>query len=244
MAKGRPTVAAIIPTLNEAGRIGALLDSPALVGFDEIIVVDGGSTDSTEAEVRGRPGVGWISAPRGRGPQLNAGVAACKADLIFLLHADTCPPWEVAALIRRTLQDADVSGGCFRLSFDRQSRLLGLYAWASRWETPFTTFGDQGIFMRRPDYDRIGGLPDWPFLEDVELRRRLKRIGRFVKLREAMTTSARRFANEGELRRQALNLVVLTLFWLGLSPHTLIRLYRAHSGAQQRCRRGDGESAP
>lgn len=221
----RPTVAVIIPTLNEAGLVGSLLDGLAGRGFDEVIVSDGGSTDATEAEVRARPEVRWLAAPRGRGAQLNAGVLAAEADLLLLLHADTEPPPDAADAVRRTLARPEVSGGAFRMRFDRRSRLLDLYGWASRWETPLTTFGDQGLFLRRCDHGRIGGLPDWPFLEDVELRRRLKRLGRFVKRPECVTTSARRYRAEGELRRQLLNLVVLTLFWMGVHPDRLARFY-------------------
>lgn len=223
-------VAVIVPTLNEADAVGPLLDRLIADGFDEIVVADGGSTDGTRAAVEARASVIWVAAPKGRGRQLNAGVRATSADALLLLHADTTAPEHAPALILDALSDPRVAGGAFRLRFDARSPLLDAYAWSARFETPLTTFGDQGFFLRRRDYERSGGLPDWPFLEDVELRRRLKRLGRFVKRREVVTTSARRYRAEGELRRQLLNGLVLALFWFGVHPERLFRLYRGASG--------------
>jgi len=107
---------------------------------------------------------------------------------------------------------------------------MRFYSWATRFETAFTTFGDQAFFFRRPVFEAIGGVPEWPFMEDVELRLRLRRAGRFVKLPQAVTTSARRFQMRGRLRGQLRNAVILTAFRLGVSPFRLARYY----GVQKR----------
>jgi rSAM/selenodomain-associated transferase 2 len=231
------TVAVVIPTLNEAGGIGRLLDHVAAQGFDEIIVADGGSTDGTPALAAAREAVTLVNAGCGRGVQMDAGARACRSDALLFLHADTLLPQGAAGLILNALADPRVAGGAFSARFDRPGLLLGLYSLAGRFESPLTTFGDQAYFTRRAVYARSGGFPAWPFLEDVELRRRLKRMGRFVKLREPVTTSARRFVEEGILRRQTLNLAVLVLFYLGVSPHRLARCYRAHRAARAGNRR-------
>ena len=104
---------------------------------------------------------------------------------------------------------------------------MRLAAWCTRFETGLTTFGDQGFFMRRSAWAAAGGFPDQPFLEDVEMRRRLKRLGRFVKLAASVRTSARRFEAEGTLSRFALNAWILLLHRLGAAPERLLRFYRA-----------------
>ena len=219
----------VVPTLNEASSLGPSLDRLAVDGFDELVVADGGSTDGAREIVQVRPGVRWIEAPRGRGIQLQAGVRACRAELVLLLHADTEPPLGAAAAVRAALADPGVSGGAFRARFDRRSLVLDLFSWVSRFESGWTTFGDQGLFFRRADFERVGGLPPWPFLEDVELRRRLKRLGAFVKRPEVVTTSARRYLAEGPIRRQLLNVAVLLMYRAGVSPHRLARWYRART---------------
>lgn len=218
-------IAVVIPALDEAVRIGPLLD--ALAGFDEVVVADGGSSDATLAVAAARAWVRVLSAPRGRGPQLNAGARACRADILLFLHADTCLPADATRLIHDALRDPDVAGGAFRAEFDGGGPLMRLAAWCTRFDTGLTTFGDQAFFTRRSAWEAAGGFPDWPFLEDVEMRRRLKRQGRFLKLRASARTSARRFQAEGALRRFALNGWVLLLHRLGARPERLIRFYRS-----------------
>jgi rSAM/selenodomain-associated transferase 2 len=226
------SVAVVVPTLNEGDRIGPLLDGLAAFGFAEIVVADGGSEDGTAAIAREK-GVLVVVGPRGRGPQQNLGARACRSDAVLFLHADSLPPPDVVPRIQAALGSADVVGGAFRTRFDAEHPVLALYAWAGRFETPLTTFGDQGLFMRRAAYEAAGGFPDWPFLEDVEMRRRLKRLGRFVKLRAEVRTSARRYFDEGLVRRQALNLAVLLRFWAGDDPERLARFYRAHAARRR-----------
>ncbi|MBW3616366.1 MAG: TIGR04283 family arsenosugar biosynthesis glycosyltransferase [Proteobacteria bacterium] len=216
-------LAVIVPALNEAVRIGPLLD--ALSGWDEVVVADGGSTDGTPEIARAR-GVEVVAAPRGRGPQMNAGVRACGAELLLFLHADTLPPSDAPRLIREALADPTVAGGAFRAAFEGGGPTLRLAAWFTRFETGLTTFGDQGFFMRRSAWAAAGGFPEEPFLEDVDMRRRLKRLGRFMKLESAVHTSARRFEAEGTLRRFALNAWILLLHRLGVRPGRLLRFYR------------------
>jgi GT2 family glycosyltransferase len=160
-----------------------------------------------------------VHGPRGRGLQLQAGADVASADALLFLHADTRLPPGAVALLRAALARPGVVGGAFRARFDTPGAVLALYSWVSRFETGLTTFGDQGMFCRRDAFSAAGGCPPWPFLEDVELRRRLKRRGRFVKLVPAVTTSARRYLSEGVIRRQLLNVAVLAAFHLGFSPH-------------------------
>ena len=218
------SIAAVVPVLNEAARIGGLLDDLATQGFREVIVVDGGSDDATAEIVRGK-GVTLISAARGRGPQLNAGARTTGADVLLFLHADTRLPERAKDHILALLDEHGVLGGCFRLSFDERHPMLALYAAASAFDSVFTTFGDQAFFVRAGAFRDVGGFPDWPFLEDVELRRRLKHRGRFVKGKARVVTSARRFRSSGILRQQFRNAFILNAFLLGVSAERLARWY-------------------
>jgi rSAM/selenodomain-associated transferase 2 len=220
------SISAIIPTLDEAVGIGAHLAATADHGFDEIIVVDGGSRDATCSIVTAVPGVRLLKAPLGRGAQLDAGLRAATSEAVVLLHADTRLPEGALEAMASVLAGAGAAGGAFRLVFDDPRPLFRFYAWWTRFDTAVTTFGDQAMFARRQTLLDAGGLPHWPFLEDVEVRRRLCVAGRFIKLPLAVTTSARRFHRHGAVRQQLLNVLIVTAFWLGASPARLARLYR------------------
>jgi rSAM/selenodomain-associated transferase 2 len=221
------SIAVVVPTLNEAATIAACLEHLAAFDLAEIIVSDGGSQDATRAISREFPNVRVINGPRGRGTQLKAGVAATSAPLLILLHADTRLPAGADRLIRQVMADPSVAGGCFRLTFDSKRRSLALSAWFTRLETELTSFGDQAFFMRRSALHAAGGIADWPLLEDVDMRRKLRRVGRFVKLPAAVVTSARRFDRDGVLRCQLRNAYILLALKLGVSPHRLARIYRS-----------------
>ena len=224
------SVSVVIPTLNEAERIEELLAAVLPLGFHDIVVVDGGSRDGTPEIVSRIAGVRLVRSPRGRGQQLAAGLKASTGCAILFLHADTKPPPSAVLAIRQGLSDPGVVGGSFRLSFDAPDRLLAVFAWWSRFETSLTTFGDQGMFARRTALAVCGGMPLQPVLEDVELRWRLKRIGRFVKLPYVVVTSARRFTRVGPLSQQLRNAAIVLAYRLGVSPWTLARYYLPQRG--------------
>jgi rSAM/selenodomain-associated transferase 2 len=220
------TCALVIPTLNEADTIGNVLAAHTTHGFDELIVVDGGSTDATCALVAAVPGVRLIYSNIGRGNQLDHGLRAACTDVVVFLHADTVLPAGARDALSAALTDAGVIGGAFRLRFDDSRLWFRFYSWWTRFDSAVTTFGDQAIFCRRQTLLDAGGLPHWQFLEDVELRRRLRAAGRFVKLPLEVTTSARRFRRHGVVRQQLLNTLIVTAFWLGVSPVRLASLYQ------------------
>lgn len=227
-------IAVIIPALNEESRIGPLLHSLAAMDVQEIAVADGGSIDQTVMIARSHPRVTVVVSGGGRGPQINATIEQTRAPLLVILHADTILPVEAPNLIRKALENKQVAGGCFRLRFDNPAFMLKLYAWFSRFETSFTTFGDQAYFFRRSDFEAVGGAPEWPFLEDVELRARLRRRGKFVKVAQEVITSARRFQFRGVILCQLRNLLILTAYWIGVPVECLAEFYWApgHSSAR------------
>jgi rSAM/selenodomain-associated transferase 2 len=219
-------ISIIVPTLNEETTIRDLAASLCrLRGEFEVIVCDGGSADRT-VELARECGLRVIAAPRGRGRQMNAGARAAKGDALLFLHADTRLPEEALALIENAIGDAKVCGGNFSLVFDggtRGARLLtGIY--------PLLRFGgmcygDSAIFARREVFERLGGYRDYPVFEDCDLYRRMRRIGKFVRLRECATTSSRRF--EGKfIRTFALWSLMQALYWLGVTPNLLGKLYK------------------
>lgn len=209
----------IIPTLNAAAVLPGTLD--ALGDVPEIIVVDGGSTDGTVA-IAAASGVRVLHAPRGRGTQLAAGIAAATHPWLLLLHADTClsPTWRAAAHIAAT------QAGYFRFILDREDhrarRLERLVAWRNR--VLGLPYGDQGLLIHCDLLRAAGGMKPLPLMEDVDLVRRLGR-DRLVLLAADAVTSARKWEAQGYVRRSASNLLCLSLWFVGVPPRLIQRIY-------------------
>ncbi len=173
------------------------------------------------------PAVQRLRALRGRGSQCNAGAARASGSLLLFLHDDTALPAEAPAVVENAFADPAISVACFRLRFDHPDWMLTTYAFFSRFESALTSFGDQGILVRRSFFAAIGGFPDWPLFEDVDLLSRARRRTRIKKLPVAVTTSAVRFLENGVLRQQLLNAGLMLRYSLGASPESLHRRYES-----------------
>jgi rSAM/selenodomain-associated transferase 2 len=216
----------IIPTLNESAFIEATLGAVAkLRGWVEVLVVDGGSEDGTP-DIVCRRGVRIINAPRGRGNQMHAGAITAIGDTLWFLHADTQPPEDAPGHILEALADPAVVGGYFTIRFDGSRQAARLLTWVYprlRWLG--LCYGDSGIFVRRTAYEQSGGFRPLPIFEDLDLLRRLKRCGRFVRLPQTITTSSRRFEGRSFILTFARWTALQVLYWVGVSPRFLGRLY-------------------
>jgi rSAM/selenodomain-associated transferase 2 len=231
----------VIPALDEAGNLARLL--PDLAGEcpgAEIIVVDGGSRDGSPAAAARRPGVRVLASPRGRAGQMNHGARAASGDTLLFLHADTRLPADAAAAIERALAEPGVVGGRFDVRFDSSRRVLAVVAWFMNARSRLSSIctGDQAIFVRRADFEAVGGYPEIPLMEDIELSRRLKRRGRLRALGLRVTTSARKWEREGPLRTIALMWALRFLHFCGVSP---ARLHRWYYGAPKERPMSDGK---
>ena len=225
-----PALGVVIPTLNAGLSLGATLD--ALAGARaqfrlDTVVADGGSHDDTLA-IAERQGARTISAPPGRGGQLAAGAAAAAGDWLLFVHGDTVldGDWvSTAADFAHTAENA-ARAGYFRLVFDDSApaarRLERLVAWRAR--LLGLPYGDQGLLLSRELYDALGGFRALPLMEDVDLVRRIGRR-RLVALPATARTSAERYRRSGYLVRSARNLLCLTLYFLGVPPRALRRIY-------------------
>ena len=217
----------VIPTLNAAATLPAVLaslqDGRALLA--EVVVADGGSTDGTP-EVARAGGAVTLRTRRGRGSQLAAGAAAARGEWLLFLHADTTlePGW--ADETRHFVTAESGSAAAFRFALEDQSaearRLERVVDWRSR--VLALPYGDQGLLISRRLYDEVGGFCPLPLMEDVDLARRLGRR-RLRMLRARAFTSAERYRREGWLLRPARNLACLSLYFLGVPPATIARLY-------------------
>ena len=232
-------VSVVIPALDEAAGIGACLASVAAQAPPvEVVVVDGGSADGTPQVARqSMPGAVVRDGPRGRARQMNDGAASTRGDLLLFLHADTRLPVDALDRARAALAGGAV-GGCFRTRFapdaghppfGRLGRGL-MRLWEGRlwmrWHR--FAFGDRALFVRRDVFERIGGFPEQPLFEDLDLVRALRRHGRFAFVDADVVTSARRFARHGALRQQLRNLGLWLSWNAGVSPTRLKRFYSDH----------------
>jgi rSAM/selenodomain-associated transferase 2 len=221
------TISVVIPTLNEEASLPeTICRARANPEVTEIIIVDGGSKDDTRA-VAERLGCRVLESSPGRGVQMQLGAAQTRADVVLLLHADTWLPPEAGRAALDCLRDPSVIAGGFWKTFRDGSWLMrgsrfrcGLRLWFGR-----RILGDQGIFVRRDVLEQIGGVPDVPLMEDVELCQRLRKVGRLVLAAATVMTSARRFRQRGVLRTYWRMWLVTVRYWLGASPEDLRRLY-------------------
>lgn len=219
-------ISVIIPVLNEADILEASFRELLRHGDRiEIIAVDGGSSDETLNMVQNFPEVTLVTSPKGRGAQMNEGAKFAKGDILLFLHADTFLPPSSISMIEEVMKDPAVKAGCFRLVFDCKSPALKFFSLMSRINHVFFTYGDQGLFVRRNTFKMIGGFKHLPIMEDVEIQKRLRKEGKFVKLRQPVVTSARRFMKKGPVRQLVLVTILVTFYHLGLSPSTLKCFY-------------------
>jgi rSAM/selenodomain-associated transferase 2 len=221
-------VSVVIPTLDAADELpGALAALAGSAPIREIIVSDGGSRDAT-ASIGHAAGARIATGPRGRGIQLIAGAAAATGEWLLFLHADCrlTPGWEKAAAEFIAQPGAAERAGYFELVLDDPDpaarRLERIVAWRCRvWGLPY---GDQGLLIARSLYDAVGGFAPIPLMEDVDLARRLGRQ-RLAPIAACAVSSARRYRREGYLRRSMRNLLCLSLYFAGVPPRRIARLY-------------------
>jgi len=220
-------ISVVIPTLNEARRLPALLASLGTsTEKHEIIVADGNSTDGT-ASIAGEQGLRVVRSEGGRGAQLRTGAAEARGDVLLFLHADSRFPSGGLQAIEQALADPDVIGGNFRLLFDGSDGfsdwLNGFYAWI---RSHGVYYGDSAVFIRRRAYEAIGGVRPLALMEDFDLTRRMERLGRTVCVdNPPLVTSSRRFAGRRPAAIVAGWLVIHALYYLRLSPTHLAWLY-------------------
>jgi rSAM/selenodomain-associated transferase 2 len=232
------TISVIIPTFNEESSLPSTLEHTFRLGFDEIIVADGGSVDRTRdlvlqfalsqsrAAITNCP-VLVIRVQRGRAGQMNAAAELSRNDVLLFLHADTLLPDQAGHRIVDTLRDRSCVGGRFNVRFDRPTKLGRVISRMMNVRSRLSGIatGDQAIFVRREVFERMRGYSHIPLMEDLDFTRRLKRQGKVAAVREPVTTSYRRWARHGPVRTIVLMWTIRLLYWLGVSPHVLSRFY-------------------
>jgi rSAM/selenodomain-associated transferase 2 len=219
------TVSVIIPTLNEESCLEPTLRSLATHHPHEVLVVDGGSTDATRAIAARHARL--LDAPPGRATQMNHGAAHATGDVLLFLHADCLLETGALDAAVRTLRRPGVAAGCFRMTVDAPGtlyRLIGAAATA-RVRLAGLVYGDQGLFITRALFDRVGRFPPLRFLEDVFISRALRRHGRLVVAPRRILVSARRWRQRGLVKQTLGNWSLTMLALAGVHPDWLARYY-------------------
>ena len=224
-------ISVIIPVLNEAHNLPDTINSIGHGNNIEIIVVDGGSSDDTVAVAR-RLGATVIESLPPRSLQMNIGADAASKDILLFLHADTLLPENFDGHVLGALYQPGVVAGAFELRIDSPVPSLKLIEWVANWRSRYlkTPYGDQAIFMFSNVFHQMGGFPNIPIMEDFKLIRRFQRIGEVLTLPVPVITSPRRWLNHGILKTTLINQLIVVLYFMGIPPDTIARLYGRSKG--------------
>jgi len=218
------SVSIIIPVFRDRVALERTLAMSDLRGA-EVIVASTELDRSALASLRtARPDIVWVEAPRGRARQMNAGAAVAHGDWLLFLHADTRLTSEWWTALERADADRRVSLGCFRFALDSSApaaRAIEVGVRLRVWLFGLP-YGDQALFLRRERFVQLGGYRDMPIMEDVDLVRRLRVTGRLFVASEAAVTSARRWEEDGWVRRTGRHLRLILLYFAGIHPERLV----------------------
>jgi rSAM/selenodomain-associated transferase 2 len=228
-----PQLSIIIPVFNEAA-----IDKKYLSQFShdqrlEVLIIDGGSGDETmdicQQCSQSFAGKVYLSDKQGRGNQLNYGAYLAQGEWLLFLHLDSILPGNFFAEIEQILSNSNYIAGAFGLTIDLSGRP---YRWLEKlilWRSIYgqLPYGDQGLFIRRQDFQRLGGFADLPIMEDYQFMQKLKKQrGKVAIANGKVITSGRRWQKLGLIKTTAINQAVVAGYHLGVSPQTLAHWYR------------------
>ena len=221
------TLSIIIPTLNEELVLGQTLAGLLDQTNCEVIVVDGGSIDST-LSIAKNAGCKIFSSPQGRGKQMNFGAGQATGEILIFLHADTLLPDNFPQLVIDAINRPDFAVGAFSLAIDSSNKILTTIAWLANLRSHFLHFpyGDQAFFVTSNTFTAMGGFPELEIMEDFVFIQKMKKQGRIVTLPERVKTSARRWENVGIVRTTLINQFIVCGYTLGVPPVILAKWYR------------------
>lgn len=222
-------ISIIIPTYNEADQIALTINSIKQTKGDasiEIIVSDGGSIDNTIPIAKENGATVILSDRKGRAAQMNAGASQAKGTLFYFLHADSILPNNFTDYIFDVIHNGAIAG-CFRLRFDVAHWFLKANCWFTRFNINAVRFGDQSLFVTKDVWQKCGGFKEHlVVMEDQEIIHRIKRFGKFKVMPGAVTTSARKYRDNGIYRMQGIFFIIWSLYYLGFTQASLLRVYK------------------
>jgi len=223
-------ISIIIPTYNEEENIATTIDeikrrdTEKLIS--EIIVSDGQSTDGTVTLASNAGATVVTSEKKGRSAQMNYGAFIAKGQILYFLHADSIPPRNFTTHILNAFKK-EYTSGCFRLSFDYQHWFLKANCWFTRFDVNAVRFGDQSLFVTKNIFEKCGGFDEnLLIMEDQEIIHRIKKYGKFIVMNGTVTTSARKYLDNGIYRMQFIFFRIWLLYYLGYSQQYLLKLHK------------------
>lgn len=231
-------ISIVIPTLNESVYLADTLQSifDAISNPIQIIVVDGGSVDNT-VEIATKFGVQVLLCGNGRSYQMNAGAAVATGDILMFLHGDTLVPigfdrWveECINFAKSSLPKEEQSiAGAFNLKINSDRSGLRWVEWGVKVRSKFFNlpYGDQALFLKASTFNELGGFPELPIMEDFVFVRSLLKHGKITIVAAAVTTSARRWEQQGIFKTTIINQIMILGYYLGISPDRLKQWYRS-----------------
>lgn len=217
-----PAISVIIPTTYPDESLSLLVTQLNELNIFEIIII---RPEEIQHVFKPKPNCQWLTAQKGRGSQIQAGLNTAQGDILWILHADSRVPVQAVSEIIRIAQNPETALGCFPLKFDDSHLSMKLFAVFSRLALPWTTFGDQGFFFRREFKNALPDLAPYPLLEDVMIYRALRKKGRIRKTKYQIITNTERFRRIGIWRTQWQNAKILWKFRQGVSAKKLYDLY-------------------
>ena len=222
-------ISIIIPVLNEETGIIRLLDYLKVNSHfptNEIIVVDGGSTDKTSELVKAHPGVVFLTSKKGRAKQMNAGAKSATFEVLYFLHADSFPPINFDQLILKETNSGNPAG-CFQMKFDMDHWWLNLMGWFTKFNHKACRGGDQSLYITKALFSKLNGYNEYFVVyEDNEFIGRLYKNKVFRVIPESITTSARKYEEIGVWKLQFCFANIYLKRLMGASPEELHRYYK------------------